>query len=406
MKIIWFSNVDIAVDTMSGSGTWVMAMADALCEYYQNVQIMNISMSCINGVSQKFDGRIKQVKINKSVIDDSLVKFVKTKIAEFQPDILHVWGTESKWSSFPFDDIHIPLIIDMQGIVSSVYDNFYGGLTTKELVRCFGLKEIIKPTSLLPINRLVYKKSCKNELDTIRKMKYISVQSKWVEGHIKALNPNCKLFHTGIVLRPEFYKADKWRYRNNYTIFSTATMVTPLKGLHILLKALVIVKKYYPSVILRLAGTMQTGLRTGGYAKLLFRYIKEYGLSENIVFLGNLETIDLIREYQSASLLVNPSSIESYSLVVAEAMYIGTPTVASFVGGMANLGMDNENILYFPKEDYVTCADRIISLLGSVELSTRLSVSSIKYSQKRCDRMNIAAKQCNIYNDVLNNPGK
>lgn len=403
MKIIWFSNVDIAVDTMSGSGTWVMAMADALCEYYQNIEIMNISMSRINDVSQKFNGRIKQVKINKSVIDDNLIKFVKTKITEFQPDIIHIWGTESKWSSFPFGDIHIPLIVDIQGIVSSVYDNFYGGLTTRELLKCFGLKEFIRPTSLLPVNRRVYKKICKNELDTIKRMKYISVQSKWVEGYIKSVNKNCKLFHTGIVLRPEFYKADKWKFNNSHTIFSTATMLTPLKGLHILLKALVIVKKKYPKVVLRLAGTIQTGLRTGGYAKLLLRYIKEHELSKNIVFLGNLETSELIREYQGASLLVNPSSIESYSLVVAEAMYIGTPTVASFVGGMANLGIDNENILYFPKEDYVTCADRIISLLESVELSTCLSVSSIKYSQERSDRMNIAAKQCNIYNDVLNN---
>lgn len=251
------------------------------------------------------------------------------------------------------------------------------------------------------MNRHIYKKRCRNEFDVIQKLKYVSVQSKWVEGYIKALNPNSKIFHTNIVLRPEFYKAEKWKYSNNCTIFSTATMVTPLKGLHVLLKALYIVKKYYPEVQLRLAGTIQTGLRTGGYAKLLFGYIEKYKLSKNIVFLGNLETAALIHEYQNASLLVNPSSIESYSLVVAEAMYIGTPTVASFVGGMANLGIDNENILYFPKEDYITCANRITSVLSSVELSTYLSVSSIRYSQERCDKINIVSTQYEIYSDVI-----
>lgn len=403
MKAIWFSNVDIAVNTMSGSGTWVMAMADALCKYYQDIEIMNISMSRLTGVSQKFNGRIQQIKVNKLVVDDDLVIFVKDKIAEFQPDIIHIWGTESKWISFPFDDIRIPFIVDMQGIISSVYDNFYGGLTTIEILRCFRLKEFLSPISSLPLNRRIYKKYCKRELDIIGKLKHVSVQSKWVEGYIKALNPNCEIFHTGIVLRPEFYKADKWKYTNNCTIFSTATMVTPLKGLHVLVKALFIVKKYYPEVKLRLAGTTQAGLRTGGYAKLIFKYIKKYDLTENIVFLGNLETTELIREYQNASLLVNPSSIESYSLVVAEAMYIGTPTIASFVGGMANLGIDNENILYFPKEDYVTCANRIISVLGSVQLSTCLSVSSIKYSQERCNSINIASKQCSIYSNVIKN---
>lgn len=400
MKILWFSNVDIAVDTMSGSGTWVMAMADALCKCNQNVEIMNISMSHINDVSQKFNGNIKQVKINKSVIDDSLIKFVKTKIAEFQPDILHVWGTESKWSSFPFDDICIPLIFDMQGIVSSVYENFYGGLTTKEILKCFRLKEFLSPFSSLPLNRRIYKKSSKNEFEIIQKLRYISVQSKWVEGYIKAINPNCIIFHTGIVLRPEFYKADKWKQNNNFIIFSTATMTTPLKGLHVLLKALTIVKKYYPDVRLRLAGTIQTGLRIGGYAKLLFRYIKEHELSKNIVFLGNLDTTELIQEYQNASLLVNPSSVESYSLVVAEAMYIGTPIVASYVGGMANLGKNDENILYFPKEDYVTCANKILSLLNDPDLMNQISGNSQKTSKVRHDLSCIATLQLEIYNNL------
>ncbi len=400
MKVIWFSNVDISVSTMSGSGTWVMAMARALCSHDQSIDITNISMAGIDDDVTVESGRIRQIKIKAATINEDFVGKVHDLISKINPVLLHVWGTESQWAKFPFGT-SLPILVDMQGIVCSVYENFYGGLTPAEVRKCWKLKECLKPTSSLQYGKHVYKSLIEREKQVVKSIKYVSVQSKWVEGYIRALNPNCKIYHTGIALRPEFYNAKKWHAVKEPIIFSTATMITPLKGLHVLLRALSIIKMYYPNVELRLAGDVQIGLRVGGYAKMLNKYISANNLESNVKFLGALNTGELIKEYQSAAVVVNPSSIESYSLVVAEAMHIGSPVVASYVGGMAELGKNNESILYFPKEDYVTCARRILEILENNTLSTSLSKNAIDCSCNRDSLETIASKQLHIYNSLL-----
>ena len=96
-------------------------------------------------------------------------------------------------------------------------------------------------------------------------------------------NPTCEIIRTSILLRPEFYVARKWTCSNRKVIFSTATMVTPLKGLHLLLKALSIIKNIIPDVELRLAGSIQVGIRRGGYSKFIFSLVKKYNLEPVII---------------------------------------------------------------------------------------------------------------------------
>lgn len=401
MKVVWFSNVDISVSSMSGSGTWVMAMARALCAFDSPMEITNISMSDVNDEATVENGRIRQIKIKAASINDYLITKVHEVISQTNPALLHVWGTESKWATFPFR-VDLPILIDMQGVVSSVYDNFYGGLTQAEVRKCWSLKECLKPTSSLQYGKHIYKSHIEREKQVIKSLKYVSVQSKWVEGHIRSLNPTCQIYHTGIALRPEFYTAKKWENSDEPVIFSTATMVTPLKGLHVLLRALSIVKMYYPNVQLRLAGDVQSGLRVGGYAKMLNKFIRNNDLEQNVKFLGALNTEELIKEYESAAVVVNPSSVESYSLVVAEAMHIGSPVVASYVGGMAELGKDNESILYFPKEDYVTCSQKILELLQNPVLRKNISSNAILLSNHKNNLTSIATNQTEIYLKLLN----
>lgn len=401
MKVLWLSNVSIANSTMVGSGTWVMSMARALCENYDDIEIYNISMSSIESTESCRNNQITQININSSTLSESFISRVNDYIDEICPKIIHIWGTESLWCKFPFKKNGVPILVDMQGVVSSVYDNFYGGLGLKTLAKCIGLKEILKPSSSLPFCRKLYKSISRDEYQILSSLKHVSVQSEWVEGHIKALNPSCKVYRTAIGLRPEFYTCSKWHLKNDYVIFSTATMVSPLKGLHLLLKSLNIVKKYFPNVQLRLAGSVQLGIKKGGYAKLLFNYIKENNLEENILFLGELNTLDLIAEYQKAAVFVNPSYIESYSLVVAEAMHIGVPTVASFVGGMSELGINNKSILYFPKDDYVTCAHQILRILTNPNFSKSISMQAVELSEKRNSYSYISAKQMEIYVALL-----
>lgn len=404
MKVIWLSNVDVLEENKSTSGTWVSSLANALCKAHSEITLINYSFSVNKETGKKSNNyNLEQRFVRRSICNNnSEIADLLSSFETENPDLFHVWGTESPWLGIINKKVSVPVILDMQGVVDSVYENFYGGLGGMDLIRCLGIKELLRPKSYLPMTRRIYKPIADKEKAVIQWLSYVSVQSDWVAAYIRSINTNCKIYKTGIVLREEFYRSSKWSTNDGTpTIFTTATMVSPLKGLHLLLKALVIVKKYYPNIKLKIAGAYQSGIKIGGYGKLILHFIKKNNLTNNVVFLGELNATQLISEFQSASVFVNPSYIESYSLVVAEAMHIGVPCVATFVGGMAELGDNNVSIFYFPKDDYISCSSKILDLLNHKSLSKIISEESIRVSDIRDNCENIISNQIAIYQSVI-----
>ena len=43
----------------------------------------------------------------------------------------------------------IPAILEIQGILASVSEEFYGGLTPMELLKCWNIKEFLKPKEII-----------------------------------------------------------------------------------------------------------------------------------------------------------------------------------------------------------------------------------------------------------------
>lgn len=73
---------------------------------------------------------------------------------DVEPDLVHIWGTESVWVSvYAQGYIKKKAFVDIQGILSSSY--YYGGLRFSELVKTIGIKELIKPWSSLPYQNIV-----------------------------------------------------------------------------------------------------------------------------------------------------------------------------------------------------------------------------------------------------------
>ena len=104
----------------------------------------------------------------------------------------------------------------------------------------------------------------------------------------------------------------------------------PLKGTHILVKAVAMLKKIY--------GKDFTLLIVGKLGPRTFReYVKEIirclGLEENVKMLGYIENEKLPVLYNAADLTVVPSYSEGGPLITPESLACGTPVVATDVGG-------------------------------------------------------------------------
>lgn len=404
-NVIWFVNIRLSDDLMSSSGTWIAGMSDSLRTFYPELSVTIVCQGPVRKViKETARGRVQYIMPFGKECKSSTINLVKEIITTTNPQLIQIWGTEQNWGLIPFGLIcpQVPVLLEMQGVCKTVADGHFADLTIIEKLSCFKLREFLKPKESIWARKLKMEKQSLNEYKMLSSSKNISVQSKWVENYVKFVNPRCRIFETKIALRKEFYIAKKWEYENanKNVIFSMPLSLLPMKGALTLLKAFNEVIRVIPDAQLNLGGLMRTGWKAPGYYKYLVRYIEEHSMKSNIHFLGTLNTVELCEQLRRASVFVHPSFVESYSLSLAEAMMIGTPSIATYSGAMPELGV-NDSVLYFPKGDYVALAGDIISVLKSRELACGLSDRARAIASQRHDSSDVASTQYYIYNDIL-----
>jgi len=112
-----------------------------------------------------------------------------------------------------------------------------------------------------------------------------------------------------------------------------AGAVTPLKGVHHLIKAFSLLANDFPKAVLVIAGE----LADKNYFSSLQSLVGDLQLRERVKFLGKLTQQSLALEMRQSALFVLPSVSEGLGRVVFEAMAAGLPVVGSRVGGIPEL---------------------------------------------------------------------
>lgn len=143
--------------------------------------------------------------------------------------------------------------------------------------------------------------------------------------------------------------------------------IEPLKGVDTLLKAIAIVRERHPEAIactcLAIIGGDPWAENPDAEMRRLLGMRDELGLNELVTFLGAKDQNILPNFYAAAEMVVMPSHYESFGMVALEAMAMGTPVIASEVGGLAHLVQDGINGFLIPSGDAEALAHRIHSLL-------------------------------------------
>ena len=140
------------------------------------------------------------------------------------------------------------------------------------------------------------------------------------------------------------------------------------------------------------------------YAYYLSELVQEYKLAGHITFVGNLEANDMIDRYLRSNVFVSASSIENSSNSLNEAMLIGTPSVASYVGGTNNrMSTDVEGFLY-PHNEPTLLAYYICKFFENEDdICTKMSINAVKKMSRLVNREENLKRTLEIYNKVLNN---
>lgn len=172
--------------------------------------------------------------------------------------------------------------------------------------------------------------------------------------------------------------------------------------MHIVIKAIALLKQQYPHIKLKLAGNINVGNKLlDGYSVFLNNLIKKHGLQENVIYLGSLDETQIIENLQHANACVIPSFVETYCLAFAESMMVGTPTIASYAGAMPELAVNGEEALFYNSMDYYSCAALIDKVIQDKKLAEHLSEKGRIRRMKDNDITAVVSRQIEIYKEVL-----
>lgn len=134
------------------------------------------------------------------------------------------------------------------------------------------------------------------------------------------------------------------------------------KGIDILLKSFVKIFERNNDVALFFIGS-------GKDENILSKYKKKYELPIHIV---NSQS-NVYKYLNEIDILVLPSRIEPFGIVIIEAGYMKKPVIASNVDGIPEIIDDGINGLLFTPEDHVELSNKIISLINDKDKAKKLA---------------------------------
>jgi glycosyltransferase involved in cell wall biosynthesis len=111
----------------------------------------------------------------------------------------------------------------------------------------------------------------------------------------------------------------------------------------------------------------------------------QLGLNKKVKFLGRVSEEDLIREYQSADLLVLPSinNHEAFGLVLIEAMACGLPVIASDLPGVRSVFQDKKQGFLCRPGDVQDLREKICALTKDEELRQKMAVAARHLAEEK-----------------------
>jgi len=187
-----------------------------------------------------------------------------------------------------------------------------------------------------------------------------------------------------------------------------AGRIEPLKGIDTLLEAVALIRKRHPEVMRNTSVTIIGGDPWADDLDDEMARLQEMrtvlGLHDLVTFAGAKDQTVLPYYYAAAAMVVVPSHYESFGMVALEAMAMGTPVIASEVGGLAYLVQDGRTGYHIPTHDPEALAARIFTLLVNATTRRQLGRQAYLHAQNfKWSR--IVQKMMGVYAESLERAG-
>ena len=155
-------------------------------------------------------------------------------------------------------------------------------------------------------------------------------------------------------------------------VVCTVASIRAVKGLDTFVQAAAIVHRELPSARFVIAGACQDP----NYLRELQQMITALRLQNHVCFLGSVNEVFSLLKLSDVFCMLSRS--EGFSNALLEAMACSLPCVATSVGGTPEVLKNGENGFLIPPEDPRKAASRILTLLQSPTVASRIGKAARK----------------------------
>lgn len=364
VRVLWVCNIMLPVIARalqrecSNKEGWLTGLMDALVKENSQVELgvafpVAPGEELLKGSTQgiHYYG-FRENTIKPEVYDPALEQDMQEILQDFQPDLLHCFGTEYPHTLAAARAYNRPdrTLIGIQGLCL-VYADAYMANTPREIWHTTTFRDWFKKDNMLK-QQEKFRQRGRWEQEAVRLTGHVAGRTDWDRHWTARWNPQVRYHLLQETLRPCFYEGE-WQYGNcrRHSLFMSQGDY-PIKGLHYMLEAMADIVRQYPDAHLYVAGNclLRKGptaiLRISGYGRYLERLLGKYNLSGHVTFLGSQNAAQMKEQYLNCNAYVCASSIENSPNSLGEAMLLGVPVVAGVVGGVGSMIRPEEGWLF------------------------------------------------------------
>ena len=366
MKIVWLCNMTPSAVNQSrgggGGGLWL----DHVLEDIRVQKDITLRLFCPGGTETgRVDKQVEYVLFTEGeahVYSEQLEEQFYRELKAFQPDVIHIWGTEYGHTLAMVNaaqrlGLENRAAISIQGLCS-IYARHYCEGVPEAVCHRYSLRDFLKRDNLLGQQRRFTQRG-KLECKALEKAGHVIGRTDWDRAITGQINPNRVYHFCNETLRQPFYE-DTWQYAvcRKHRIFISSCAYA-IKGFHYLLEAMPLVLAEFPDAEIAVTGdsffksTLPEKLRQDYYHRYLARLADKNDLGDKIHFLGALNEQQMKRAFLDCNVFVLPSTIENSPNSLGEAMLLGVPCVAADVGGVSNMLHPGQGYVYQSTAPYM-----------------------------------------------------
>ena len=427
MRILWLATCDLFYDYIKSNsnlsdnneGGWYTGLHQAIQQYdTENSIELGVAFTCNRNIADKVvighctyytlkpekQSRLQRLiylwggyKRTQMPWHSRITQIIK----DFKPDLIHFFGIESQMAYYLLN-LEIPYIVNLLGILTPYHNTFFPinmnnysvlahNHTIKELVLNNQLRFAYKTMGVRTIREKELFTHCKN----------LAGRTEWDRQIANIFAPQAQYHIINEILRPIFYRSQKWKYQQRTQIEIVSTISeNPYKGFDLILKTASLMIQLKIPFRWRVMGLSHKSDFTHFFEK-------HYGIiaqSNGIELLGRMESKELVQTLLDADLFVHPSYIDNSPNSVCEAQYLGIPVVACYVGGIPSLIEHGKSGWLVPSNAPYEIA-YLVKNYHTLPIES-ISAHEIEVAKQRHDPHKIFQEVLSCYQFILNNQGK